>query len=95
MKQVKAVDKKGKIKKGEVGPVLEMFPEQYKANISAQFEKCFEEHNGNIKKEPNGCDSWIPFSKCFYEYGKGVSKLSNPNPTLLWEQTISTISSIL
>ncbi len=72
MKQHKALDKKGKLKLDKGIALVDVFPSQFKSNITAQFNHCVSEHNDKLKKEPNGCTSWMPFSTCFFEYGRGV-----------------------
>ncbi|OXA51248.1 uncharacterized protein LOC110853225 [Folsomia candida] len=72
MKQQKAVDKKGKLKHDKALGVVEIFPEKFKTNITAKFEQCCTDNNDKLKKEPNGCESWLPFSECFYDFAKSL-----------------------
>jgi len=73
MKQYKAIDKKtGQLKKTEALCIVSIFPEQFTEKIKTKFEECYEKHHGEIKKEQNGAASWIPFTKCFYEYSQSV-----------------------
>lgn len=75
MKQLKAVTKKGKLKKTEASKFVSMLPNEYQEEGKTKFEECYKSSHNKIKKESK-CDSWIPFSSCFIGFAENVRGLN-------------------
>ncbi|CAL8094075.1 unnamed protein product [Orchesella dallaii] len=79
MKQLKALNKKGKLKKAEASKLATLLPETHQDSAKEKFETCYKSFHSKIKKESK-CDSWIPFSTCFVGWAEKACKIGSTTP---------------
>jgi hypothetical protein len=61
------------MKKKQAISIINIFPEEFHPNITEKFEECYTTHNDQLKKEPNGCETWLGYTGCFYEFSQNVN----------------------